>query len=136
MASPACAPSGRVSISLHVGQLTRWASLAAHRPSSLVKRRRWPAQFGQSRKSPGLAAAGTRTLSPQSGQRTSIVSKSRSQEPLQAAAVEPDDDLVADHDDGNGHAPGLRDQLLAGGGILRDVLGRERYALRRKKLFR
>ncbi len=52
------------------------------------------------------------------------------------AAVEAHDNVVTDGDDRNRHPAGLRDQLVAGGRVLRDVLRRELDPARRKKLFR
>ncbi len=61
---------------------------------------------------------------------------SDSEEPLQAAPVEPRDHLIIDRDDGDGHPARLRDQLLPRYRVLGDVLGDKGNPLRRKKLFR
>jgi hypothetical protein len=58
------------------------------------------------------------------------------QKPLQPPPVEADDHLVVYGDDRDGHAASASEQLLTSRRILRDVLGREGDAVRRKEFFR
>jgi len=72
---------------------------------------------------------------PQSGQRTVIIA-SQAEQALELPAVEADDDLVSDDDDGHGRPARARQELSPGGRILGDVLRLERDTFLRKKLFR
>lgn len=91
--------------------------------------------MGQSITSPERAPSGRPMSWPQSGQRTVIIA-SEAEQTLELPAVEADDDLVSDEDDGHGRPAGPRQQLCPGGRVLGDVLRLERHTFLRKKLFR
>ena len=69
--------SGGVGIGAVQLARARGLRVADHCPSSSVTRRAWPAQFGQSRRSPDRVPAGSSICSPQSGQRTFMVVRLR-----------------------------------------------------------